>query len=164
LVDLFRSFLPPDPAPLTVNWPRPPDDVAEQLGSAAAKHSYAAPDVDAPLLFRLGGSVRGRVVLLTATPFIQRGVRSRGLELAIEGEISPTATGSRLDGVVRASVPRWALVLVVAFLAFVTWEGGLFALLVSSVVLGVTTALALPRYQRAELRTVDQLAAALARV
>lgn len=161
---LLKRFLPPDPAPLTVLWPRPADDVAEQLASVAAKHSYIAPGADAPLIFRLGGSVRGRAVLLSATHYLERGVRSPGLELQIEGEITPTDDGSRLDGVVRAGVPRWVAVLVVAFLAFVTWEGGLVGLLVSSVVIGVTAALLLPRYQRAQLRSVDKLAAALARV
>lgn len=160
----LKRFLPPDPAPLTVRWPRPADDVAEQLASAAAKHAYASPAGQRAMLFRLGGSVQGRAVLLSATPYLERGVRSRGLELRIEGDITPTDDGSRLDAVVRAGVPRWAVFLVVAFLAFVTWEGGLVGLLVSSLVLGATAALLLPRYQRTELLSVDQLAAALARV
>lgn len=160
----IKRFLPPDPEPLTVEWSRPADDVAEQLHSAAAKHAYATAAGDQAMLFRLGGSVRGRAVLLRATPYLERGVRSRGLELLIEGEITPTDDGSRLDGVVRARVPFWAAVLVVAFLAFVTWEGGLVALLISVVVLGITAAVLLPRYQRDELRRVDQLAAALTRL
>lgn len=160
----LKWFLPPDPAALTVEWPRPADDTAEILGNAAAQRSYAAHGDEVPLMFRLAGSVRGRVVSLRATPYLQRGVRSRGLELSIKGEITDTDAGSRLDATATANVPLWTAVLVAGFLVVVTLEGGLVALMVSSVVFGVVAALAIPRYQRTELRKVEQLAAALARV
>ena len=160
----LKSFLPPDPAPLTVEWPRPADETAELLGNAATRRSYAAHHPDAALIFRLAGSVRGRTVSLRATPYIERGVRSRGLELSIKGEITDTPTGSRLDAKATANVPLWMAILVSGFLVVVTIEGGLVALAISSIVFGVVAALAIPRYQRTELRKVEQLSAALARI
>jgi hypothetical protein len=149
---------------LTVEWPRPGDETAEALGNAAKQRSYAAHDPNAALLFRLAGSVRGRTVSLRATPYIERGVRSRGLELSVKGEITDTDAGSRLDAKATANIPLWMAILVSGFLVVVTIEGGLGALIVSAIVFGVVAVLAIPRYQRTELKKVDQLAAALARL
>jgi hypothetical protein len=163
-VDALKKFLPPAPAPLTVKWARPADDVVELLLNAAAKHAYLDPGGDGKMMFRLGGSVEGRSVQLRATPYLERGVRSRGLELAIAGEIESIEGGSRLDARVTAKVPRWADLLLAGFLVVVTINGGLTALIVSAVVLAVTVALLLPRYQRTELRNVPALARALERL
>jgi hypothetical protein len=163
-VSIFKRFLPPDPVPLTVKWRRSADDVAETLASLAAQGAFVAADPNSVSLFRLGGSVRGRAVSLRATPYKERGIRPRGLELAVEGEITPTDGGSQIDGRARATLPIWMVLLVLGFIAFAAVDGGVVGLIVSSLVLGVVAAVAIPRYQRAELLRVDELAAALARV
>ena len=86
----LRSLRAPDPIEIGVRSPRSADRALAALAHAASERRYSEPGVDVPSLLRLGGSVAGRAVSLTATPYLRPGVRGWrgwGWEVKVAGEM-----------------------------------------------------------------------------
>ena len=119
----LRSLRAPDPIEIGVRSPRSADRALAALAHAASERRYSEPGVDVPSLLRLGGSVAGRAVSLTATPYLRPGVRGWrrwGWEVKVAGEMKDRADGSELTGAVTAPVPASLPLVLGGWLAFVS--------------------------------------------
>jgi hypothetical protein len=113
----------PDPVRIRIRSSRTAEQALAVLARAASENRYSDPSIGDPRFLRLGGTVAGPGVSLTATPYLSHGVRvPRDWVLTVSGEIHDRPDESELSGTASAPAPpllRWMLGAVLVFASLV---------------------------------------------
>lgn len=96
-------------------------DVIERLELAVRERPYSKPDRDSRGFFRLGGTVTGEHVTLTARPYVTPGLIAGygAMTIELRGEVVRSDYGSEIRGTVSAPI-KWTTPVFLA-LALVAW-------------------------------------------
>jgi hypothetical protein len=159
----------PDPVAVSIHSDLAPVEVFERLGRAIERRTYSTPGRYSPGSFRLGGSVAGDRMTLTARPYVTPGLIAGYGAMTIElaGNVVPAPEGSEIVGTVTAPLrwTKWATFATFVALAWpivgfggnrTLWEAWA-PLLIGALILSPVWLLILRHNQRMALANVVEL-------
>jgi len=105
-VNVPDVLVAPGPIVVSIQSGLAPFEVVERLGRAVHDRPYSTPGRFSRGFFRLGGSVAGDRITLTARPYVNPGLIAGfgAMTIELSGAVTPVPGGSELAGSVSAPV------------------------------------------------------------
>jgi hypothetical protein len=158
----------PGPIAVSIRSALAPAEVVERLARAVHDRPYSTPERYSPGFFRLGGSVVGDQIRLTARPYVTPGLIAGygAMTIELSGNVAAAPEGSEVAGTVSAPMrwSKWATFLTLAIFASPIVFGGNRApwetwasLVVLGLILSPVWAVIIRHNQRMALANVGEL-------